>query len=93
MKVYFGTANAQIKMQQPKQLIKLIGILYFLNKNVYGQVSILNRTLTNDFSNFISNKVVTFNDKDPLQMASNLKGKLICKNGTYKDDLKTGKTN
>ena len=34
-------------------------------KNVHEQVSILNRTLINVFSNFIPNKLVTFNGKDP----------------------------
>ena len=47
----------------------------------------------NAFSNFISNKVIAFNDKDSPWMTSNLKNKLNWKNSTYKDDLKNGKTN
>ena len=43
----------------------------FFNKNVHEKVSILNRTLMNAFSNFIPNKVVTFNDKDSQWMTSN----------------------
>ena len=37
----------------------------FFDKNIHEQVSILNRTLIKAFSNFIPNKQVTFNDKDP----------------------------
>ena len=37
----------------------------FFNKKSHEQVNILNRTLTNAFSNFIPNKQVTFNDKEP----------------------------
>ena len=36
----------------------------FYNKNVQQQVNIFNKTM-NIFSNFIPNKYVTINDKDP----------------------------
>ena len=65
----------------------------FFNKNVHEQVSILNRTLINVFSNFIPNKLVTFNDKDPPWMTSDLRDKINWKNSIYKDYLKNGKTN
>ena len=55
------------------------------NKNVHEQVSTLNRTLMSVFSNFIPNKVIDFNGKDPSWMTLNLKDKL-------KDDLKNGRT-
>ena len=48
----------------------------FFYKNVHKQVIILNRTLMNIFSNFIPNKLVTFNDKDPPWMTPNLRNKL-----------------
>ena len=44
-------------------------------------------------SDFIPNKLVTFNDKDPLWMTSNLRDKMNWKNSVYKDYLKNGKTN
>ena len=47
----------------------------------------------NVFSNFILNKLVTFNDKDPLWMASNLRDKINWKNSIYKDYFKNDKTN
>ena len=40
--------------------------ILFFNKNVHEQFSIPNVTLINVFSNFIPNKLVTFNDNDPL---------------------------
>ena len=40
----------------------------FFNKNVHEQVSIVNRTLMNTFSNFNPNKLVAFNYKDPRWM-------------------------
>ena len=39
--------------------------ILFSNKSVHQQVEILNNTLMNVFSNFIPNKLVTFNSKDP----------------------------
>ena len=58
-----------------------------------GGVCILNRTLINVFSIFIPNKLVTFNDKDPLWMISDLRDKINWKNSIYKDYLKNCKTN
>ena len=40
----------------------------FHNKTVHKQVSIFNETLMNIFSNFISNKYITFDDRDPPWM-------------------------
>ena len=57
----------------------------FFNKNAHQQVSILNSTLMNIFSNFILNKLVTFNDKDPPWMTTNLRNKINWKNGIYKE--------
>ena len=48
----------------------------------------------NIFSNFIPNKLVTFNDKDPTWwMAPNLRNKINWKNGIYKEYVKNGKSN
>ena len=60
----------------------------FFNKNVHEQVSIVNRILMNTFSNFNPNKLVIFNYKDPRWMMSNLRDKITCENGIYKDYLK-----
>ena len=47
----------------------------------------------NIFSNFIPNKYVTFNDKDPPWMTNYLKHKIHCKNSLYLKYLKHGKRN
>ena len=65
----------------------------FFNKMVHKQVSILSTTLMNFFSNFIPNKLVTFNDKDLPWVTPYLRNKINCKNGICKDYIKNGKTN
>ena len=47
----------------------------------------------NIFSNFIPNKYVTFNDKDPPWTMNYLKYKIHCKEGHYLKYLKHGKRN
>ena len=41
----------------------------FTNLPVHEQVNFFNSTLMNIFSNFITNKIVTFNGQDPLGSA------------------------
>ena len=45
----------------------------FSNKSVNQQVTIFNRTVINVFSNFVLNKFVTFNGRDPTWITSNIK--------------------
>ena len=45
-------------------------------KNVNQQVKIFNKTIINMFSNFVPNKLVTFNDKDLSWMIERLKEKI-----------------
>ena len=47
----------------------------FSGKNVHQQINIFNKTI-NIYSNFIPNKLVTFDDKDPLWMTQKLKEKI-----------------
>ena len=47
----------------------------------------------NIFSNFIPNKYVTFNNKDPPWMTNYLKHKIHCRNSLYLKYLKQGKRN
>ena len=63
----------------------------FSNKSVNQQVIIFNRTLMNVFSNFFPNKFVTFNDRDPPWMTSNIKDKVNYWNNIYREYLKKGK--
>ena len=59
----------------------------FSNRSVHQQVDILNNTLMNVFSNFIPNKLVTFNDKDPPWMTEYLKKKIKWRNKIYAEYL------
>ena len=48
----------------------------FQNKSVHEQVCILNKTLLNVFANYVSNKIFTFNEKDPPWMTQYLKSQI-----------------
>ena len=48
----------------------------FNNKTVNKQVSIFNETIINIFSNFVPNKLVTFDDSDPPWMSDFIKNKI-----------------
>ena len=52
------------------------------------QTNILNKTIINIFSNFNSNKLATFHDKDPPWMTEKLKEKIKWKHKVYRDYLK-----
>ena len=45
----------------------------FSCKNVNQQVKIFNKTIINIFSNFVPNKLVTFNDSDPPWLTEKIK--------------------
>ena len=47
----------------------------FSHKKVYQQADIFNKSIINMFSNFIQNKLVTFDDKDPPWMTEKLRKK------------------
>ena len=52
------------------------------------QVSIFNETILNIFINFVPNKIVTCNDKDPIWMNEKIKSKVKSKNQLYKVYIK-----
>ena len=52
----------------------------FANKSAHDQVNIFNKTLINVFLNFIPNKTVVFDDKDPPWMNEILENKVKWKN-------------
>ena len=62
----------------------------FNNKSVHKQVSIFNEILTNIFSNFTSNKLVTFDDTDPPWMNDFVESKIEWNNQLYKIYTKNG---
>ena len=60
----------------------------FSNKSVNQQVIIFNRSVMNVFSNFVPNKFVTFNDREPPWMTSNIKDKINYRNNIYREYMK-----
>ena len=58
----------------------------FLNKNVHEQVSIFNNTLMNIFSNYIPNKYITIDDRDPPWMNETIKNKIKLKKSLHKSN-------
>ena len=56
----------------------------FNSKTVNKQVSILNETIINNFSNFVPNIRVTFDDSDPPWVNDFIKNKIKWKQQIYK---------
>ena len=54
------------------------------NKDVHQQVNILNSIILNVFTNYVSNKVITVDDKDPPWMTDFIKSKIEWQNNIYK---------
>ena len=63
----------------------------FANKTVHRQVNPLNDIILNVFKNFIPNKFITFDDKDPLWVNDDIKNKFKWKNSVYKNYKRNGK--
>ena len=61
------------------------------NENVNSQVLILNDIILNGFRNFVANKYVTCDDKDPVWMNENIKSKIKAKNKLYQVYVKKGR--
>ena len=62
----------------------------FHNKTVHKQVSIFIESIMNIFSNFISNKYVTFDNWDPPWMSNFVKTRIKYKNQLYNTYTKNG---
>ena len=64
----------------------------FNNKDVNTQVSILNETVLNVFSNYVPNKYTTIDDKDPVWMNETMKLKIKAKNSMYNRFIQNGRS-
>ena len=62
----------------------------FLNKTVESQLSELNDLLLNIYSNYIPNKTVLCDDKDPPWMTNGIRTAIEMKNNTYKECIRSG---
>ena len=63
----------------------------FANKTVHQQVNLLNDIILNVFINFVPNKVITCDDRDPPWINDNVKNKIIWKNSMYKNYKRNSK--
>ena len=62
----------------------------FSNKDINTQVSIL-KTILNVFSNYVPNKYITIDDKDPVWMNETIKLKIKAKDNMYKKYIQNGR--
>ena len=63
----------------------------FSKKDVNTQVAILNETILNVFSNYVANKYITIDDKDPVWMNEIIKLKIKAKDNIYKKYIQNGR--
>ena len=59
----------------------------FSGKNVHDQVELFNKTLLNIFHNFIPNKIIVCDDRDPPWMNDEIKKMIKRKNFKVKESL------
>ena len=63
----------------------------FDKKDLNAQVIALNETILNVFRNYVPNKYITVDDKDPVWMNEIIKSKMKAKNKLYKQYIKNGR--
>ena len=63
----------------------------FDEKDLNAQVIALNETILNVFRNYVPNKYITVDDKDPVWMNEIIKSKMKAKNKLYKQYIKNGR--
>ena len=63
----------------------------FDKKDLNAQVIALNETILNVFRNYVPNKYITVDDKDPVWMNEIIKSKMKAKNKLYKQYIKNRK--
>ena len=63
----------------------------FESKNIDSQVMTLNETILNVFRNYVPNKYITIDDKDPVWMNETIKSKIKTKNKLYTQYIKNGR--
>ena len=63
----------------------------FDQKDINAQVVALNETILNVFRNYVPNKYITIDDKDPVWMNETIKSKIKAKNALYKKYVQNGR--
>ena len=60
----------------------------FDEKDINAQVAAFNETILNVFRNYVPNKYITVDDRDPAWMNETIKSKIKAKNILYKNIFK-----
>ena len=64
----------RVNISSIRKAIKMVNWQFmFSNKNTHEQVAIFNDILINIFSNYIPNKYLTIDDRDPSRMTEKIK--------------------
>ena len=63
----------------------------FDQKSIDAQVATFNDTVLNIFRNFVPNKYISIDDKDPVWMNETIKSKMKAKNILYKKYIQNGR--
>ena len=63
----------------------------FDRKDINAQVIALDETILNVFRNYVPNKYITVNDKDPVWMNETIKSKIKAKNEFFKQYIQNGR--
>ena len=63
------------------------------NKSIHNQLKLFNETIVNIVSNYIANKCITCNDKDPPWLNNHIKHLINHKNEVFKKYLKERRSN
>ena len=63
----------------------------FSGKNFYEQFELFNKTLLNNFHNFIPNKIIVYDDRHPLWMNDEVKKMIKGKNWLFQSQIKSCK--
>ena len=81
------------KMADSEKIRKALDwVRLFNNKDVNTQVSILNETVLNVFHNYVPNKYITIDDKDPVWMNETIKLKIKAKNSMCNRFIQNGRS-
>ena len=63
----------------------------FDQKNINAQVVAFNETILNVFRNYVSNKYITVDDRDPVWMNETIKSKITTRNVLYRKYIQNGR--
>ena len=63
----------------------------FNKRDIDAQIAVFNKTILNVFRNYVPNKYISVDDKDPVWMNESIKLKIKEKNNMYKKYIQSGR--